>query len=132
MVVKICYLREFPHEILDMKPVQLIASSITSIGQSTIKQVIAYTETTNIKNFKFFYVSYVLRNNGSSVNRHVIITSQSYNDVAGLYNEILEGTKYSNQSAWQEVNGYSGIRVFATIDNFQDGDTIETHLYGVR
>lgn len=130
--IRAYWMSEFPKNICDIKPIQKIASVKKDITSSSFFELLGQAKTTEIVNFKFYYVTYELRNNNASVLRHVVIKAQPYNTFAGHTTDILESTNYSEQSAFVEINGSTGIRFFAIVDDFQTGDTIEFHVYGVR
>lgn len=130
--IRAYWMTDFPKEICNIKPVQKIASVKKDITSSSSFELLGEAKTTEIVNFKFYYVTYELRNNNVNVLRHVVIRAQPYNTFAGHATEILESTNYSEQSAFVEINGSTGIRFFAIVDDFQTGDTIEFHVYGVR
>ena len=130
--IRAYWMSEFPKNICDIKPVQKIASVKKDITSASGFELLAQTKTTEIVNFKFYYVTYELRNNNVNVLRHVVIKAQPYNTFGGQSTEILEDGSYSAQSQYLDVNGSTGIRFFAIVDNFQENDTIEFHVYGVR
>lgn len=125
-------LNEFPKHLLEIKPIQLIASKVITIDKSTLIIAFQNKETTLIKYFKYYYICYQIKNNNTSVGRHMLLQAQPYNFIICNNRTLLEADSYSNQTDWQEVNAIEGLQVYITVNNYQEGDTVEIKIIGIR
>lgn len=132
LTVRTYLLNEFPKHLLELKPVQLLASKVISINKSTSIVAFFDNEIPDIKLFKYYYICYQFKNNGHSVPRHMRLEAQPYNYIICNSRVLLESDTYSNQTDWQEVNAIQCLNVYITVDNYQEGDSVEIKVIGIR
>ena len=135
--VRVCWMPEFPDNIAAQKPIQCLKTINASIESASQFMILNYTDSSNnlLRFFKYWFVSYSIKNNGTSVNRTVHLIMQPYHKyqsyTTGKAKEFFVGTNYSEQSDWQENQGLA-MRLYVKVDDYQEGDTIDLNLYGVR
>lgn len=135
--LRIGFLNEVPQDVVNMKPIQEIASNTVSASNSTFT-VIPYDAAPNIwKYFKYYFVSFIITNNGAAT-RTVTLSAQPYfirangTKTGGKLEEISVSDTYTNTTAWQEVKSNYGVRLYMQFESYTEGDTVECHVFGVR
>lgn len=126
---------EVPESVLLRKPIQLIATA--NIALSTSLQTII--NDLKISDYKYYFISYEVRNGNAVATRIVTINAQPYHKYPytaetrpGLSETIVdEQNSYSFQTNWQQIRG-ERIRIFVKEASHTDGDIIYMNLYGVR
>lgn len=129
------YIHKYPVEITQIKPIQNLVSKTMEFTSSSSMTIIGTSELGSIISlFKFYFVSYIIKNNGSAVPREISVTVQPYHvgDFAGKSEEICNSNTYSYQSEWKEVNTSYALRFYIKNTGYQEGDTVTLNVYGVR
>lgn len=137
--IRLSYFKSLPNDVLNLKPVQIIKSNIVNLTSSSRTQVINFTDTENIKYFKYYYLTYQVFNNSAAATRNIVIEVQPYHKNSsggretGKNNQVYEdASSYTGQTEWLEVNATNGIRVYVTCSDYQEGDSISINFYGIR
>lgn len=128
------YLRDFPKEITETKPVQEIAYKEFNVSSSGKAEVFSYTETADIVNFKYYFVAYTVKNGSSVVPRNIVLSAVPYASSAFYFKEenIIESGASREHSEWRENHGVAGVRFYAAVSNYQEGDKLLIGVYGIR
>lgn len=133
--VSLSYMKAFPQEVLSIKPIQRLVSKTVNVPSTSLFIVVDSNELKDISLFKFYFVSYIFKNNSSSVDRNAQVTVQPYfinNTVSGNSEEICVSDTYSMQSTWKEVVAESGLRIYLKVTDRVEGDSVIFNVYGVR
>lgn len=137
-VVSAYYIEDIPDSIITLRPVQLIGQA--TVPLDTLSLITVFNNII-ISNFKYYFISYIIRNGSSSVTRVIQVLAQPYhpyqyqvNNEPGLAENIVDGQDtYAFQSDWQKVRG-NGLRLYVKelADSVTEGDTMYINIYGVR
>lgn len=135
MQVRADYLKKVPYEVTESKPIQKLASAVINVSTSNIFVALPETITRYLTRFfKYYFVAFSIKNNGSAVVKTVTLTSLPFYSTtfSGKGEEILVKNDYAGQSDWKEMKASFGIRLYATIPDYQEGDIMEIEMYGIR
>lgn len=133
--VSLSYMKAFPQEVLSIKPIQRLISKTVNVPSTSKFNIVGANELKDIGLFKFYFVSYIFKNNGSSVGRNAQVKAQPRfinNTISGNSEEICMSDTYSMQSTWKEVVAESGLELYMKVTDRVEGDSVVFNVYGVR
>lgn len=133
--VSLSYMKAFPQEVLSIKPIQRLVSKTVNVPSTSQFNIVGANELKDISLFKFYFISYIFKNNGSSVGRNAQVKAQPQfinNTISGNSEEICMSDTYSMQSTWKEVIAESGLALYMTVADRVEGDSVVFNVYGVR